>query len=197
MLTLDKPDLILASLSPRRQELLSLTGLSFEVIAPQVDEHTSLGAREAVQELCRRKAMHVMSLHPGNIILAADTLVAMEDVPFGKPADEEDAFRMLSLLQGQTHQVHTGVCVADRNGTLHTGVDTSDVTFLPMTPSEIRAYIATGEPMDKAGAYALQGKAGMFIREVVGTPSGVIGLPLPLTCRLLRECGLPILTSSD
>ena len=185
-------DLILASASPRRRELLALTGLSFTVDAADVDEHTSLGALEAVSELCRRKALCVAARHPGEIVLAADTLVAMHDIPFGKPENEEDAVRMLRLLSGNSHQVHTGVCVVSREGTCFEGVDTSTVTFLPLTEEDIRAYVATGEPMDKAGAYALQGIAGMFIREVRGTPSGVIGLPMPLTRSLLMQCGVSV-----
>lgn len=186
------PDLILASASPRRRELLSLTGLTFSIDAAEVDEHTDLGAREAVQELCRRKALAVASRHPGEIILAADTLVAMHDIPFGKPEDEEDACRMLRSLSGKWHQVYTGVCAVSREDQVFTGLDTSDVHFMEMTDSDILAYVKTGEPMDKAGAYALQGIAGMFISEVRGTPSGVIGLPLPLTREMLARCGLHI-----
>ena len=186
------PDLILASASPRRRELLSLTGLTFTIDAAEVDEHTSLGAKEAVQELCRRKALAVASRHPGEIVLAADTLVAMHDIPFGKPEDEEDACRMLRSLSGKWHQVYTGVCAVSRDGQVFTGLDTSDVHFMEMSDTDILAYVKTGEPMDKAGAYALQGIAGMFISEVRGTPSGVIGLPLPLTREMLARCGLHI-----
>ncbi len=182
--------LILASASPRRRELLSLLGLTFEIDAAEVDEHTSLGAREAVQALCRSKAEAVSARHRGCIVLAADTLVALNDVPFGKPADEEEAFRMLRSLSGVWHDVHTGVCCVAPDGSVHVGVDTSHVHFTHMTDQEILAYIRTGEPMDKAGAYALQGIAGMYIEEVRGTPSGIIGLPLPLTRTLLDRCGL-------
>ncbi len=181
--------LILASGSPRRQELLRLLGLPFIVDAPEVDEHTPLGAREAVQLLARRKALAGAEAHPGCVILAADTLVALDDVPLGKPEDEADAFRMLRLLSGNTHHVYTGVCCVAADGSVHSGLDASLVTFGNMTDEEIRAYIATGEPMDKAGAYAMQGGAALWIEEVRGTPSGVIGLPLPLTRRLLAACG--------
>ncbi|MBQ6564818.1 MAG: Maf family protein [Clostridiales bacterium] len=186
------PDLILASASPRRRELLSLTGLTFSIDAAEVDEHTSLGAKEAVLELCRRKALAVAARHPGEIVLAADTLVAMHDIPFGKPEDEEDACRMLRSLSGKWHQVYTGVCTVSKDGQIHTGLDTSDVHFMDMSEDDILSYVRTGEPMDKAGAYALQGIAGIFISEVRGTPSGVIGLPLPLTHELLERCGLHI-----
>lgn len=186
------PQLILASGSPRRQELLRLTGLAFTVDAPEVDEHTDLGAREAVQLLSRRKALAGAALHPGQVVLAADTLVALDDRPLGKPADAEDAKRMLRALSGRWHQVYTGVCAADAEGGLHAGLDTSDVRFLELTEAEIDAYVATGEPLDKAGAYALQGIASMFVAEVRGTPSGIIGLPMPLTAELLRQCGFSV-----
>jgi septum formation protein len=114
--------------------------------------------------------------------------VALDDVPLGKPEDEADAFRMLRALSGRTHHVYTGVCCVAADGSLHSGLDASLVTFGEMTDADIRAYIATGEPMDKAGAYALQGGAALWIEEVRGTPSGVIGRPLPLTRRLLNEC---------
>lgn len=183
-------DLVLASASPRRRELLALTGLRFAVDAPEVDEHTGLGAKAAVTELARRKAHAAAAMHPGEIVLAADTLVALEDQPLGKPRDEADAFHMLRALSGRWHQVYTGVAVIAADGTLHEGLDISSVRFASMTEDDIRRYIATREPMDKAGAYALQGMAGLWIEEVRGTPSGVIGLPLPLTRRLLQECGL-------
>ena len=185
--------LILASASPRRRELLSLTGLSFTIDAPDVDETCSLPPREAVQELSRRKALAAAALHPGCVILAADTLVSVDDKALGKPRDTEDAFRMLSMLSGRWHQVYTGVACVDKQGNLHVGVDGTDVRFGEMTDEEIRRYIATKEPMDKAGAYALQGIAGLWIEEIRGSHSGVIGLPMGLTRRLLAECGLTVL----
>lgn len=185
-------DLILASASPRRRELLGMTGLRFLVDAPNVDEHTGLGAREAVQELARRKALAASALHPGQVVLAADTLVAVDDHPLGKPEDEDDARRMLRLLSGRWHQVYTGVCAVDAEGKAHAGLDASHVRFAELEEEDITRYLATGECMDKAGAYALQGAAGLFIEEVRGTPSGVIGLPLPLTRKLLLTCGLRV-----
>lgn len=190
-------ELILASGSPRRRELLTLAGYTFTIDAPEVDETTDLGAKAAVEALCRRKALAGAALHPGRIVLAADTLVAMDDMPLGKPVDEADAFRMLRALSGRWHQVYTGVCAVAADGSVYSGVDASDVRFGEMTDEEIRAYIATGEPMDKAGAYALQGRAGLWIEEVRGTPSGVIGLPLPLTRRLLACCGLTALDNGQ
>ncbi len=180
--------LILASASPRRRELLQLLGYPFLVDAPEVDETCSLGASEAVMALSRLKAEAAFQLHPGCVILAADTLVALDNQPLGKPADAADAHRMLRLLSGREHHVYTGVTCISPAGEVHSGLDTSTVRFALMTDEEIDRYIATGEPMDKAGAYALQGRAAAWIEEVRGTPSGVIGLPLPLTRRLLEAC---------
>lgn len=188
-----KTQLILASASPRRRELMKLTGIDYIVDAPEVDETCDLPAREAVLELCTRKARAAAQLHPGCIVLAADTLVSVDDQPLGKPQDEADAFRMLSMLRGRWHQVYTGVAVIDAQGGIHRDVDGADVLFANMTDDEIHRYIATKEPMDKAGAYALQGVAGLWIDKVHGSFSGVIGLPMSLTRRLLGECGLVML----
>ena len=182
--------LILASASPRRRELLGLTGLPFTIDAPDVDETCSLAPREAVKELSRRKALAAAALHPGCVILAADTLVSVDEKALGKPRDAEDAFRMLSLLSGRWHQVYTGVTVVDADGTLYREADTTDVHFEPMTDDAIRRYIATKEPMDKAGAYAVQGIAGLWIDQLRGSHTNVIGLPMALTRRLLEQCGL-------
>ena len=185
--------LILASASPRRRELLSRLHIPFEVISADVDETFSGGASAAVGVLSVRKAKAVQSLYPGRFILAADTLVALNDEPLGKPSDPSDAVRMLRLLSGRTHQVYTGVCVISPSGGCYSGTDASDVTFGPMTEEEILAYVKTGEPLDKAGAYALQGQASLWITGVSGSPSGIIGLPLHLTGQLLREAGYRLL----
>jgi len=187
---MEEIQLILASQSPRRRELLSLTGIPFLVDAPEVDETCSLGAREAVLALARRKALAAADKHPGKVILASDTLVAVDDIPLGKPADEADAFRMLRSLADRWHQVYTGVCVVSATGEVFAEVDATDVRFGPMSDEAIRAYIATSEPMDKAGSYALQGIAGLWIEEIRGSHTNVIGLPMTLTRRLLEQCGL-------
>lgn len=187
---MEETRLILASQSPRRRELLSLTGIPFEVDAPEVDETCTLGARDAVLELSRRKALAAAARHPGQVILASDTLVAVDDVPLGKPADEADAFRMLRSLSGRWHQVYTGVTVVSADGQAVSAVDGTDVHFEDMTDGDIHRYIATGEPMDKAGAYAVQGIAGLWIDRLRGSHTNVIGLPMTLTRRLLHDCGL-------
>lgn len=189
-----QPSLILASSSPRRRELLTLTGIDFTIDAPDVDETCDLPAREAVAEISRRKALAATALHPGCVVLAADTLVSVDGRALGKPHTAQDACRMLQSLRGQWHQVYTGVTCVDVNGTLHAGVDEANVRFSDdMSDAEIRRYVATGEPMDKAGAYALQGIAGLWIEEVRGSSSNIIGLPLALTRRLLAACGLHVL----
>jgi len=182
--------LILASASPRRRELLALTGLAFQIDAPDVDESCELPPREAVKELSRRKALAAAAMHPGCVILAADTLVSVDEKALGKPHDAEDAFRMLHSLSGRWHQVYTGVSVVDAQGNLHCEADVTDVHFESMSDEAIRRYIATGEPMDKAGAYAVQGIAGLWIDELHGSHTNVIGLPMALTRRLLEACGL-------
>ena len=184
--------LVLASASPRRRELLSMTGIPFVIDAPEVDESCALPPREAVMELSRRKALAGAALHPGKVILAADTLVAVDDAALGKPHDEADAFRMLRLLSGRWHQVYTGVSVVDAVGNVHSAVDGTEVHFCEMSDEDIRRYIATGEPMDKAGAYAVQGAAGLWIDKLEGSHTNVIGLPLSLTRELLEGCGLPM-----
>lgn len=189
----DETKLILASASPRRRELLSMTGIAFSVEAPQVDESCTLPAREAVQELSRRKALAVKDKHPDKVILASDTLVAVDGVPLGKPGSREEAAHMLRMLSGRWHQVYTGVCAISEKGEMFSDVDATEVRFSEMTEEEISAYIATGEPMDKAGAYAVQGIAGLWIEELRGSASNVIGLPLTLTRRLLDQCGLHVL----
>ena len=182
--------LILASASPRRRELMALTGISFTVDAPDVDESCTLPPREAVKELSRRKALAAARPHPGCAILAADTLVAVDDTALGKPHDAEDAFRMLKSLSGRWHQVYTGVTVIAPDGRVLSEVDGTDVHFESMSDTAIRRYIATGEPMDKAGAYAVQGIAGLWIDELRGSHTNVIGLPMALTRRLLEQVGL-------
>ena len=180
---------ILASSSPRRRELLTRVGIPFEVDAPDVDESCDLPAASAVEELSRRKALAAARLHPGRFIVAADTLVAVDGRALGKPHGEEDACRMLRLLAGRTHQVHTGVTVVGPSGEAFTLVDTADVTFGDMSEDEIRGYVASGEPMDKAGSYAIQGGAALWISGMSGCPSGVIGLPLHAVYLLLKKAG--------
>ena len=181
--------LVLASCSPRRRELLSLAGIPFDAVSPDVDESCSLPAGEAVAVLSGRKARAARALFPGRWILAADTLVALDGVPLGKPRNPDDAARMLRSLSGRTHEVYTGVSVLSPSGEMFAETDRSDVTFCPVPENEILAYVRSGEPMDKAGAYALQGRASLWITRLEGSYSSVIGLPLYLVRKLLLESG--------
>ncbi len=175
---------VLASGSPRRSELLARMGVPFVVDAADVDESFAGSARDTVLALARRKAEAVAARHPDEIVLAADTVVDCGGI-LGKPADEADAARMLRLLSGRWHEVYSGVCATYR-GEAHVGAAVTRVRFVPLTEADIARYIATGEPMDKAGAYAIQGMAGMFIDSVEGCPHNVMGLPLALTRALLN-----------
>lgn len=181
--------IVLASCSPRRSELLHAAGIPFEAVSPEVDESVSCGAEEAVVLLSMRKARAVGANYPGRFVLAADTLVALDGAALGKPADEADALRMLRLLSGRTHQVFTGVSVLSPSGDLFHGSDRSDVTFCAVPDEELAAYVQSGEPMDKAGAYALQGRASLWISHLEGSYSSVIGLPLYLVRSLLLRSG--------
>jgi len=181
--------LILASCSPRRSELLSLAGIPFETVSPDVDESCSLPADRAVGVLSARKAQAVGAMFPGRRVLAADTLVSVDGRPLGKPSDPDDAVRMLRLLSGRTHQVYTGVSVLSPGGELFCETDRSDVTFCDVPEPEILSYVLSGEPMDKAGAYAIQGRASLWITRLEGSCSSVIGLPMHLVRSLLLRSG--------
>lgn len=183
------PRVILASQSPRRRQLLGQIGLqNFEVLAPEADESydSALTPEETVATLSRRKAEAAAVLAGDAVIIAADTMVFLDDLRLGKPHSEEEAFRMLSALSGRTHQVRTGVTAA-RGGEMLTRVETTDVTFRGLTEREIWAYIRTGDPMDKAGAYGVQGKAALFVEGIRGDYFNVMGLPLCLLGRMLER----------
>ena len=183
--------IILASQSPRRRELLSLYGIPFVVDPSQADEdHVTGTGAERVKALAKVKCDEVAQRYPGRMVLAADTLVCVDGDILGKPKDEADAERMLHLLSGRAHEVHTGVCLRLEDGRELLGVDTAKVYFMPLSDENIRRYIATGEPMDKAGAYAIQGMAGVFISHIEGSPSNVIGLPLGLLTQFFSEAGV-------
>ncbi|HIZ43984.1 MAG TPA: septum formation protein Maf [Firmicutes bacterium] len=174
--------LILASASPRRRELLSLTGLPFTVMAGNGEEIISTeDPARAVSELSRQKAEAVLlRAEDGDTVIGADTVVALEGRILGKPADEADAFRMLRMLQGRDHAVYTGVTILKKNsGTAPvTFAERTAVHVLPMSDEEIRAYIATGEPMDKAGAYGIQGRFAVYVAGIEGDYQNVVGLPV-------------------
>ena len=181
--------LILASCSPRRCELLTCAGIPFDAVTPDVDESCTLPAEDAVAVLSARKAKAVAGMRPGFRVLAADTLVDVDGKPLGKPVSREDAVNMLRTLSGRTHHVFTGVTVLSPSGELFTETDCSNVTFCEIPEEEIASYVLSGEPMDKAGAYALQGRASLWITRLEGSYSSVIGLPLYLVRKLLLRSG--------
>ena len=177
---------ILASQSPRRKELLGLLLEDFQVEVSQADESVdwSMGARKAVEELALRKARAVACRHPGDTVIGSDTVVVLDGQVLGKPADEADAARMLRALSGRRHQVCTGVGVISPAGE-RSLVSVTQVEFYPLTDEEIRWYVSTGEPMDKAGAYGIQGKGCRFIRGIEGDYFTVVGLPVAALARIL------------
>lgn len=189
------PELYLASASPRRRELLAQIGVSFRVLPSSVDESV-LPAEQPehyVERLARAKAMAGRALLPVDadvLVLGADTSVVLDGRILGKPEDRDDARQMLQALSGREHQVLTAIALAGREGCAARLV-VSRVTFRAITPTEVQAYWATGEPVDKAGGYAVQGLAAIFIKQLQGSYSAVVGLPLCETAELLVGSGIP------
>lgn len=183
--------LILASSSPRRRELLLSMGLDFEVVQAEVDEGLNGAPETVVQQLARRKAAEAARRFPQDYVLGADTLVAIDGEALGKPRDLKDAARMLRMLSGRWHQVHTGVCLMAK-GREYLACETTQVRFCALEEEDIRRYCASGEPMGKAGAYAIQGMAGMYISEIRGCYSNVVGLPTARVLGLLKESGFEL-----
>ena len=185
-------NVILASQSPRRRELLGLTGLPFIVRAADIDETMDSGKApfDEVARVSRLKA-EAVARKPEDVVIAADTIVVCEGEVLGKPRNEADAFRILSLLSGRHHEVMTGMTVVCGDKAI-THTEVTKIHFRELHPEEIRAYIASGEPMDKAGAYGIQGGAALFADEMVGDYYNVMGLPVCRLAVILRSLGLPI-----
>jgi len=186
--------LILASTSPRRQELLRNAGIPFEVRAPRIHEVWKQGesAETYVVRLAKEKAEDAAHQLAGNqiVVLGADTTVVVDEVILEKPRNPADAARMLRLLSGRSHQVMTGVCLLVRDTNANnsfTAIETTSVVFRKLNEQEIQSYVTTGEPLDKAGAYAIQGIASRWIPRIEGCYFNVVGLPVPLVYRLLEE----------
>jgi len=194
--------LVLASASPRRQELLRNVGIAFVVQPTDIPEAPEEGEapRAFAERLAREKALAVFRQRPDDLVLGADTIVVVDAEILGKPCDGADAARMLRLLSGRRHQVTTGVCLVGRelrspNRNVQTGFEDvrSETTFVTMdalSDDDIRSYISTGEPMDKAGAYAIQGRASRWISRIEGDYFNVVGLPVSLVYKMLREHGV-------
>lgn len=189
--------LVLASASPRRQELLRNAGFSFTVQPADVDETPLAGesARACAERLARDKAMAVWKLRPQDVVLGADTVVVVDGTILGKPADAADAARMLRILSGRVHEVTTGAAIVSGQSVVsknnqpevRVASETTLVTMSELSDEEIREYVATGEPMDKAGAYAIQGRASRWIPRIEGDYSNVVGLPVALVRGMLRD----------
>jgi len=182
---------ILASASPRRRQWLEALQIPFEVLAPELDE-TPLAGEEPkamVARLAQAKAALVAGANPDRWVIAADTTVAVDHHVLGKPEDAADAARMMMLIQGRGHQVHTGLCLC-RNGEAHVLVDTAEVFLRPVTEAQARWYAGTGEPMDKAGGYAVQGVAALFIERIEGSFATVMGFPVERFGELVGRLGL-------
>lgn len=179
--------LILASGSPRRAEILAQGGFVFEKRVSEADETLpgGIAPAAAVEYLAKQKGAAVPR-NAGEVILSADTVVALNNKILGKPADRTDAAQMLHMLSGRTHSVFTGVYLTDgtREILFH---EKTDVTFFPLTDAEIQRYIDGGEPMDKAGAYGIQGRGALFVKEIHGDYLNVVGLPLAKTAKQLKE----------
>ena len=191
MSTSRQPVVCLASVSPRRRELLSQIGVPHTVVGAHIDEtaHAGESPRDYVLRMARQKALTVRERGERLPVLAADTTVVLDDVIYGKPRDRADGIAMLGRLSARTHGVLTAVALADARG-VDLRLSVSTVRFRGLTPEECAAYWDTGEPCDKAGGYAVQGAAAVFIESLSGSYSGVMGLPLFETAELLRSAGV-------
>lgn len=193
--------MILTSASPRRRELLTQAGFSFEVKVSDADEIiTEKEPDKIVKELALVKACAVAASETKALIIGADTIVTVDGKILGKPRDAEEAFSMLSMLQGRTHQVYTGVALITKEEGLqksHVFSEKTDVHMYPMTEQEIREYIATGEPLDKAGAYGIQGRAAVYIRKIEGDYNNVVGLPISRLYQELKSSASTSLQSQN
>lgn len=185
--------IILASKSPRRRELLGKMGLEFSVQAADIDEtmNPSLPPKQEVARVSRAKAAAIPA-DMDTVVIAADTIVVCQGKILGKPHNQEEARQMLQQLAGKTHQVMTG-CAVRRGDALFHHTEITDVAFRPLADAEIEAYVKTGEPMDKAGAYGIQGLGGLFVQRLSGDYYNVMGLPICALTQMLRQVGVRIL----
>ena len=183
--------LILASASPRRKELLKNAGYEYEVCPADIDETMPEGVEPetACEILSRKKAQAVLEENPDAVVLGSDTIVVLGNTILGKPEDKEAARAMLRSLSGRVHQVYTGLCVCSKDRTLSL-VSRADVRFYPLSDELIDAYIATNEPMDKAGAYGIQGVGSMLVKSIEGDYFTIVGLPVAKAARMLGEFGI-------
>lgn len=202
---MNPPTVYLASGSPRRYEILTNLGYHVLRLPAEIDEtpYSGENATEYVQRMARMKNSAALSIWhqtqqqpPEFPLISADTTVSLNNLILGKPVNTDDAARMLKLLSGRQHQVHTAVSIYWHNQTLHR-LQTSTVHFAPLQDEQITAYIASGEPLDKAGAYGIQGLGGMLVQHISGSFTGIMGLPVYETTQLLNQCGCTPLTNPD
>lgn len=189
----EQPTLYLASSSPRRREILRWLGLDFRIRSPKFTEPAvtcHMRPRLLALNNARGKALSILDSVPAGLIIGVDTIVALGNRILGKPADARDAAEMLQFLSGRTHRVISAVVVVRKeDGRIFSGTETTAVTFRRLPPRDIASYCRTGEPLDKAGAYAIQGRAGVFVRQIRGCYLNVVGLPLTLLLKLLNRAG--------
>lgn len=191
---IQRPRLVLASASPRRKDLLASVGVDAVVQPADIDETAAPG--ETPEQLVRRLAVtkaEAVEVAKNDMVLGADTVVVVDDEILGKPVDADDAARMLDLLSGRNHRVLTGVAVRGGDRT-EADVEVAQVTMRHLSVADIAWYVASGEPMGKAGAYAIQGAGALFVTQIVGNHSGIVGLPLPMVDALLAKFGRPLPT---
>lgn len=183
-------NLILASASPRRKELLELLRLPFDIIASEIDEvvDEKLHPADMVQSLANQKALNVAEKMQNAFVIGSDTLVVYEGKMLGKPKQKREAIEMLNMLSGKTHEVYTGVSIVHK-GKASSFYEKTSVTFYPLSTDEIEEYVKTGEPMDKAGAYGIQGYGSLLVKEIHGDYYSVVGLPIARTKRELMKAG--------
>lgn len=188
--------IILASASPRRAELLNQLGLDFQVIPSDVSEvipEKSTAPQELVTKLALHKASDVACKVERGLVIGADTLVVLEDIIFGKPSGPAEAVKMLSILSGKYHSVYTGIAMVQvPSGRTEAGYSETKVKFRSLAEEEIQSYVATGEPLDKAGAYGIQGKGGVLVERIEGCYFNVVGLPLSKLAEMLQKFGISI-----
>ena len=186
--------LVLASASPRRADLLREAGFAFQTVPAHIDESEQAGesAESYVERLAREKAEAVWRRRPEAFVLGADTTVVVDDTLLAKPLDGADAARMLRLLAGRTHRVLTGACLLGPSGFSRAAVVSTAVTFVPLSEADIAWYVGTGEPLDKAGAYAVQGGASRFVACIDGSFSNVVGLAMEVVAPWCREAGIQV-----
>lgn len=185
-----KSDLILASASPRRKELLQMLQIPFRIIVSEIEEvlNPELHPADMVQSLAKQKAISVAEKHPSSFVIGSDTIVVYNGIMLGKPENIQDAVRILRMLSGKSHEVYTGVAIIN-NGHIHSFYEKTEVTFFSLTEDEIQDYVATGEPMDKAGAYGIQGYGSLLVKNINGDYYSVVGFPIARTKRELFSLG--------